>query len=67
MTYFHPRDFGSKSTCNEGLSLFRKFKTYVGLKNAFKKFEKLISDFNFIDIKEANKKINWEDKDIIKF
>ncbi len=66
MTYFHPRDFDPNQPIIRELPLFRKFKSYVGLSKSFHKFEKLISDFNFIDIKEANKKIPWQDSKVIK-
>jgi len=59
MTYFHPRDFDKKQPVIESLSLGRRFKSYYGLGSAFSKLEKLIDDFEFIDIREANKHINW--------
>ena len=65
MTYFHPRDFDPNQPIIKELNLFRKFKTYVGLKNSFKKFEQLISDFNFVDIGEANKEISWQSTKVI--
>ena len=34
--------------------------SYYGLKNSKIKFINLINHFNFISIKEANKKINWK-------
>jgi peptidoglycan-N-acetylglucosamine deacetylase len=60
MTYFHPRDFDSDQPVIEYLSKSRKFKSYVGINNALTKLNKWVSDFEFIDIKEANKIINWE-------
>jgi len=59
MTYFHPRDFDKKQPVIGSLSLVRKFKSYYGLGSAFLKLEKLIDDFEFIDIREADKHINW--------
>lgn len=59
MTYFHPRDFDSNQPIISDLSRFRKFKSYYGLDNSFNKLEKLITDFKFIDINEANKLIDW--------
>ena len=41
------------------LSIQRKFKSYVGLKNAEMKLRKWITDFEFVDIKKANDTINW--------
>ena len=59
MTYFHPRDFDKDQPVIGDLSLVRKFKSYYGLGNAFSKLERLIDDFEFIDINEADKRINW--------
>ena len=59
MTYFHPRDFDQEQPVISDLSLIRKFKSYYGLDNALSKLERLIDDFEFIDIAQADKKINW--------
>ncbi len=59
MTYFHPRDFDMNQPYLDGLSLSRKFKSYVGLKSSFIKFEKLLNDFEFMSIKEADQLIDW--------
>jgi peptidoglycan-N-acetylglucosamine deacetylase len=61
MTYFHPRDFDIGQPMIQDLPLHRKFKSYYGLKGARSKFERLLSEFNFIDLDEANKSINWSD------
>ncbi len=66
MTYFHPRDFDPRQPLIKDLGIYRKFKTYYGLNGSFKKLEKWISDFEFIDIDTANKLINWDKADIIK-
>ncbi len=60
MTYFHPRDFDYEQPILSDLTLFRKFKSYVGLKNCMSKLERWVNDFNFIDLKTADKKINWD-------
>jgi polysaccharide deacetylase family protein (PEP-CTERM system associated) len=59
MTYFHPRDFDSGQPMIKSLPLFRKFKSYVGLSGAFHKLQLFLEDFNFIDIAEADKTIDW--------
>jgi polysaccharide deacetylase family protein (PEP-CTERM system associated) len=59
MSYFHPRDFDPDQPIVKGLSMQRKFKSYVGLKKADDKLKKWISDFEFIDIETANKQIDW--------
>ncbi len=66
MTYFHPRDFDADQPILENLSRVRKFKSYVGLKNSKKKFNKLLKDFKFVDINEANKIIPWEKVPVVK-
>jgi len=66
MTYLHPRDFDPNQPIIEDLSLIRKFKSYYGLKNSYDKLERLIQDFSFIDIKEADRQINWDKSKVIK-
>ena len=60
MTYFHPRDFDPDQPMIDFLPIHRKFKSYVGLKKAFSKFQKLLNDFEFLSIDEADKKIDWK-------
>lgn len=60
MTYFHPRDFDTEQPVVPGLPLMRRFKSYVGIKGAFKKFQHLLDDFNFVNVAQADKLINWE-------
>ncbi|RXK88050.1 DUF3473 domain-containing protein [Chlorobaculum sp. 24CR] len=59
MTYFHPRDFDPDQPVIKELSLSRRFKSYVGLKSAEKKFENFLHDFDFIDIAKADSLIDW--------
>lgn len=59
MTYFHPRDFDPTQPKIQELSLLRKFKSYYGLGTALNKLEKLLSDFSFIDLKTADKQVDW--------
>ncbi len=59
MSYFHPRDFDPNQPMINSLSLLRKFKSYVGLKNTKKKLNKWLVDFDFVDIKSADKIIDW--------
>ena len=66
MTYFHPHDFDKDKPTIAELSLLRKYKSKIGAGSAFEKLERLITDFDFIDINEANNSINWEDTKIIK-
>ena len=65
MTYFHPQDFDPDIPMIETLPLMRKFKSYVGLKHSFRKFQHLLDDFTFINVREADEQINWEEARII--
>ncbi len=66
MTYFHPRDFDPTQPIIEELSYLRKFKSYYGLKNCLPKLEKLLQNYNFIDLETAEKDINWLKAKIVK-
>ena len=66
MTYFHPRDFDHEQPVVPGLSLPRRFKSYVGIKNCKFKLEQWLNDFQFIDLDEANELINWDQVPVIK-
>lgn len=66
MTYFHPRDFDAFQPIIPGLSLPRRFKSYVGIKNCKSKLERWLSDFDFIDLNQANQLINWDQAPIVK-
>tara|TARA_B100000963_G_scaffold289151_1_gene258552 strand:- start:2745 stop:3599 length:855 start_codon:yes stop_codon:yes gene_type:complete len=65
MTYFHPRDFDTGQPVVPGLSLFRYFKSYIGIKDCKSKLEKWLDDFEFIDLKTANKNIDWKKVSLI--
>ena len=67
MTYFHPRDFDENQPIISDLSIIRKYKSYVGLKYSFKNLEKLISEFEFIDLRNADRFIDWDKKAKIDF
>ena len=59
MTYFHPRDFDPEQPLINNLSLVRKFKSYYGLSGSLAKLEKLVTDFEFIDLEEADASVDW--------
>ena len=65
MTYFHPRDFDYNQPIIKDLSLFRKFKSYVGLKNSISKLNNWVRDFDFMDLRSADKLVNWEKAKVI--
>lgn len=60
MTYFHPRDFDIGQPIVPNLPLIRRFKSYVGIKSAFKKFQRLLDDYSFINVEQADQFINWD-------
>ena len=60
MTYFHPRDFDTGQPVVPGLPLMRRFKSYVGIKGAFRKFQRLLDDFDFVNVEQADKTIEWD-------
>lgn len=59
ISYFHPRDFDAEQPVIQDLSMFRKYKSYVGLKTSSDKFQQWICDFNFIDLGTAVETIDW--------
>jgi len=60
MTYMHPHDFDKNKPLLSDLSPIRKFKSKVGLKSSMKKLEYLIKNHEFLDIAEADKRIDWD-------
>ena len=66
MTYFHPRDFDSEQPLVPGLSLPRRFKSYIGIKNCKPKLEKWLNNFDFIDLNQADQSINWDKVPVVK-
>lgn len=65
MAYFHPRDFDPDQPIIDSLPAIRKFKSYVGLSSSFAKFKKLLNDFEFCSVKEADKLIDWKNVRVI--
>lgn len=59
MTYFHPRDFDTNQPVVPNLPLLRRFKSYVGIKGAFNKFQRLLDEMEFVNVAHADKTINW--------
>jgi N-acetylglucosaminyldiphosphoundecaprenol N-acetyl-beta-D-mannosaminyltransferase len=59
MSYFHPRDFDPGQPRISDLSMYRTFKSYIGLKKSQEKLEKWLDEFNFIDLREAIRAIDW--------
>lgn len=59
MAYIHPRDLDKGQPMLTNLPFARKFKSYVGLKNAERKFLHYLNEFDFTDIETARNKIDW--------
>lgn len=66
MTYFHSRDFDPKQPILKNLPIKRIVKSYIGLNYSFNKFQKLLNDYSFNNIKEADITIDWEKVPYIK-
>jgi len=66
MTYFHPRDFDASQPIIEGLPWRRRFKSYIGLKGAFSKLDRLLGDFTFTDLRGASENIDWAGAPVVK-
>lgn len=65
LSYIHPRDLDAGQPIIKELSTLRKFKSYIGLKNAEHKLRKMLTDFQFIDIGTANNMIDWKKASVI--
>ncbi|MDB4785620.1 polysaccharide deacetylase family protein [Akkermansiaceae bacterium] len=66
MTYFHPRDFDVKQPIVPGLSPTRRFKSYIGIKSCKQKLERWLKDFEFIDLNQADKSVDWDQVPVVK-
>jgi polysaccharide deacetylase family protein (PEP-CTERM system associated) len=63
MTYFHPSDFDPGQPSMSHLPIKRRIKNEINLKGTFVKFQHLLSDFNFVSVKQATSIINWDSVD----
>ena len=63
MTYFHPRDFDDQQPLLEGLSPFRRFKAYTGLKHSYFKLSNLEYSGNWMQIASN---MSFENEQIIR-
>ena len=59
MSYFHPSDFDPDQPQMPQLSWMRQFKNRVGLKGSYKKFQRYMGDFDFVNLLEADETIDW--------
>ena len=58
--YVHPRDLDGGQPMLDGLPMARRFKSYVGTKNAAEKLKQWLKDFHFTDIATADRQIAWD-------
>jgi len=65
MSYLHPRDFDSGQQIIAGLSIDRKFKSYVGIRGALVKLKYWIDDYSFIDMKTAIEAVDWDSVPVV--
>lgn len=59
MTYFHPSDFDSNQPNMPHLSMRQQIKNKIGLRGAYSKYLQYISDFDFVNLEQADKMIDW--------
>ena len=43
----------------KSLPVMRRFKSYVGIKGAFTKFQRVLDHYEFYNVEQADKLINW--------
>ena len=67
LSYIHPRDLDATQPMIKDLPLKRKFRSYIGIKNAANKLEKWLTDFDFTDIETADKSFDWNKAQIVNF
>ena len=60
VAYFHPRDFDIGQPRARGLGPIRRLRTYAGIRTASRRFERLLEDFEFEDMRSAVMRIDWE-------
>lgn len=65
MTWFHPRDFDVNQPTISGLPLKNRFKTRVGLQGAFHKWQRLLDEFDFVDLRAADLLTDWENTPLL--
>lgn len=65
ITYFHPRDFDPDQPVLNRMRILRKFKIYRGLKKSLKRFNEIIQRYNFVNISEAERIIDWSEAPLV--
>ena len=65
VAYFHPSDFDPGQPDMLHLSYRQRIKNRIGLKSAYGKYIKYISDFDYVDIPTAVAQIDWDSVPVI--
>jgi polysaccharide deacetylase family protein (PEP-CTERM system associated) len=65
MTYFHPRDFDPDQAVIPSLSLKRRFMSYAGLGSSKRKWELLLREFRFLNVRNAVHQISWNEAAVV--
>lgn len=66
MTYFHPSDFDPNQPDMPHLSIRQRIKNRIGLRTAYSKYLNYLNDFEFINIDQADRLIDWDSQPIVK-
>jgi len=66
MAYIHPRDLDAGQPMLKSLPATRKFKSYVGLRDAEKKLRRWLNDFQFMDVATAERLVDWSKAPMVK-
>ncbi|MDZ7742781.1 MAG: polysaccharide deacetylase family protein [Bacteroidota bacterium] len=66
LVYFHPRDFDIQMMDKSHFNPLRNFKIRAGLSGALVKFERLLEEFEFMDIQTANKLVDWDESRVFR-
>lgn len=65
LSYVHPRDLDADQPLIKELSLFRRFKSYYGLCGAEGKLRRWLNEFRFVDLRTADRLIDWASVPVI--
>lgn len=66
MAYFHPSDFDPGQPSMPHLPILRQLKNRICLKGAYEKFKRYISDFDFMNLREADLETDWNNSPLIR-
>lgn len=67
ISYLHMKDFDNGQPRFSHLSLMRKFKSYYGLTGSWNKFVRMLNDFQWVGLREADAATDWNHAPVIRF